>query len=227
MNDCARGCLLHGQHIPDCPDADTCNGCAPRPADIGGYCQKHHDQLAGTINGIPHLIADLIALAGDTGRLAPPDAHGGDTWRRATKVDQMSPSPALETSDEAARWLHTWALSVADERAERGPFEYRTDAIPVPNPQREARYLTSRLEYVTVQPYVNDLMDEALQFKAALTRAAAADAADQRIPTRCPDCNQRTLIRPNGEDHVICRNDKCGAVWESDQLAMLAKVASA
>lgn len=214
MNDCARGCLLHGQHIPDCLDTDTCNGCAPRPADIGGYCQKHHDQLAGTINGLPHLIADLLKLAGDTGRLAPPDAVAGDTWRRATKVDQISPSPALEAADEAMWWIYNWALVVAKSRGERGPFAYRTDGVPEPHPGRETRYLTSRLDWVSREPYANDIFDEALQLKATLTRAASADEANQRISTVCPRCDMRTLTRLNGEDHVFCRNKACAAVWD-------------
>ena len=230
MTDCARGCLLYGLHTPDCgctpecPQHDHhCEGCLPRPAEVGHYCQKCAFQLRDAIDALPALISSVRALPG--GALAPPDrANNGDPTRRSTKVDQISPSPALDAADEAARWLHSWAIAVADERTERGPFEYRRDGIPVPNPGTEARYLTARLAHICASGYANDLNDEARQIRHRLIRAAGTDNADQRIPKRCPDCNQRSLIRPNGEDHVECRNQHCGTVWPSEQLGILAKV---
>lgn len=223
MTDCARGCLLWSQHTPDCPDHDTCDGCLPRVAEIGHYCQRCAFKLRDDIHAIPDLITALYAH-GD-GRLAQPDRpNNGDPTRRATKVDQISPAPALDTADEAARWLHSWAIDLADLIAERGPFQYRLDGIPHPNARIEARYLTSRLANLCAHPAVNDITDEARQLKHRLTLAAGADEGDQRIPTRCPNCNQRTLIRPNGEDYVVCRNQRCtGAVWESSQLGILAR----
>jgi hypothetical protein len=234
MTDCERGCLLHGLHTPDCgchndcPEHNNhCEGCLPRPADIGHYCQRCAFRLRDDITTLPDLITATYQMPG--GRLAPPDrANNGDPTRRATKVDQLSPSPALDTADEAAWWLNRWAVGLADLLAERGPFEYRHhDGVPVPNPTAEARYLTSRLPQLCSHPVVNELADEARQFVHTLTRATGTDSADQRIPTRCPSCNQRTLVRPNGEDHVTCRNSKCGNVWQSEHLGLLAREATA
>ena len=220
MRDCARGCLLYGLHTPDCPDTEQCEGCLPRQAEIGHYCQRCAFQLRDTIAGLPPLIASMYRMPG--GQPAPPDrVNNGDPTRRATKVDQISPSPALDIADEAARWLHGWAIDLADTIAERGPFEYRNDGVPVPNPATEARYLTSRLDRLCTHPAINDLADEAKQFTHKLTRTTGSDNADQRIPTRCPECNQRSLIRPNGEDHVQCRNKSCGHAWSAERLGLL------
>jgi len=232
MTDCARGCLLYGLHTPDCgctPDCPQhdhhCEGCLPREAEIGHYCQKCAFQLRDTIDALPALIHRMYAMPG--GQLAPPDrANNGDPTRRATKVDQMSPSLAHDTADEAARWLHSWAIDLADSLADRGPFEYTRLGIPVPNPKVEARYLTARLAQLCAHPVVNEITDEARQYRHRLTRAAGADEADQRIPRRCPDCNQRSLIRPNGEEYVVCRSQACGTVWEPHQLGILAKIAN-
>jgi hypothetical protein len=222
MTDCARGCLLYGLHTPDCPDTETCDGCLPRPAEIGHYCQKCAFQLRDTIDALPALIYDVRTMPG--GQLAPFDkTNNGDSTRKATKVDQMSLSPALDTSDEAARWLHSWATDLADMLAERGPFQYRRDGIPEPDPLREARYLTSRLAQLCAHPVVNDITDEAKKLKHRLTRDAGTDRADQRITKVCPHCERRTLMRPNGEDYVICRNRDCAAVWQVDQLGLLAR----
>ena len=234
MTDCARGCLLYGLHTPNCGCTNDCQnhnnhceGCLPREAEIGHYCQKCAFQLRDLIDTIPAHIARLAAMPG--GHLAPPDrANNGDPTRRATKVDQMSPSPALDGADEAARWLYTWALAVADERAERGPFQYRIhDGIPVPNPVAEARYLTSRIAHITAQPYANDLNDEARQLTHTLTRITGNDRGDQRIPSPCPHCGRRTLMRPNGDDQVMCRNNECAAVWQSSELGILARETAA
>jgi hypothetical protein len=228
MTDCARGCLLYGQHTPDCtcthdcPDHDGhCEGCLPRPADVGHYCQKCALKLRDDIDALPTLIHDTTRMPGGT--LTPPDRATTDPTRRSTKVDQTSPSPAHDTADEAARWLHSWAIAVADERAERGPFEYRRDGIPEPNPHTEARYLAARLAHVCAASYANDLTDEARQFVHRLTQATGQSQADQRIPTPCPHCGRRTLMRPNGEDHVICRNTRCSTAWQSNQLGILAR----
>lgn len=232
MTDCQRGCLLYGQHTPDCtcthecPDhTNHCEGCLPRPAEVGGYCQRCAFKLRDTIDNIATLTHTIQAMPG--GRLAPPEhTPGDDPTRRGTRVDQHSPSPAHDTADEAARWLHSWALAVADTLTERGPFEYDRRGIPEPNPTTEARYLTARIAHITAQPYANDLNDEARKLAHTLTRAAAADEGDQRIPTRCPACNQRTLIRPNGEEYVICRNRRCDARWYSDAYGLLARAAA-
>jgi len=226
MTDCARGCLLYGLHTPDCPDNDQCDGCLPRQAEIGNYCQKCAFKLRDTITALPNLIAGLYRMPG--GQLAPPDrVNNGDPTRRATKVDQISPSPALDAADEAARWLHSWAIDIADQLSERGPFEYTRTGIPVPNPRTEARYLTSRLSQLCAHPAINDLTDEALTFQHTMTRTTGTDEADQRIPTPCPECGRRTLMRPNGEDYVTCRNQKCGRAWSSDHHGILAREVSA
>lgn len=232
MTDCQRGCLLYGQHTPDCtcthecPQHDThCEGCLPRPAEVGGYCQKCAWTLRDTITDIAELTYTLYAMPG--GRLAPPEhTPGDDPTRRATRVDQHSPSPAHDAADEAEHWLHSWATAVADDRNERGPFQYRNDGIPIIDAYTAARYLTTQLAHITAAPYANDLTDEARKHRAALTRAAAADQGDQRLPIRCPACNQKSLIRPNGHEHVECRNRRCTARWATDTFGILAKAVS-
>src|SRR6185437_873308 len=98
--------------------------------------------------------------------------------------------------------------------------------IPRPNPTVEARYLTSRLTQLCTHPAVNDITDEARSLVHNLTRTTGTDTADQRIPTACPNCQRRTLMRPNGEDYVQCRNIKCGHAWSTDHLGLLAREAA-
>jgi hypothetical protein len=118
-------------------------------------------------------------------------------------------------------------VTIADTLSERGPFNYRVNGVPEPSAHRDARYLTSRLSTVCAHPVVNELTDEAMSLHHTLTRTTGTDEADQRIPTRCPNCNQRSLIRPNGEEYVVCRNSRCANVWQSEQLGLLAREVTA
>ena len=228
---CARGCLIHNQHTPGCTCSHECgdhkhhcNGCLPRPAEIGHYCQHCAFHLRDTIDKLPPLIETLWAMPG--GQTATPDTTNDDHTRRATKVDQHSPSPAHDTADEGARWVHSWAIALANDLHETGPFKYRLDGTPSTNTRTETAYLTSRLAQLCARPYANDLGDEAKQLVGQLTRATGTDQADQRIPAPCPQCGRRTLMRPNGEEYVTCRNRACATVWQSDHLGWLAREVS-
>lgn len=212
MTDCARGCLLYGVHVPieGRPEhPEECEGCAPRAADVGRYCQRCAYALRDTLEALPGLIEALYAMP--EGRPAPVERKGGDTSRRATKVDQTSPSPAHDTADEAAHWLNAWAFAVADELGELGPFAFRLDGIPALRSRAEVRYLSERLAHVCAAPYANDLTNEGRQLHYRLVVATGADEGDRRLPARCPLCGQRTLVRPNGTEDIRCRNRKCAA----------------
>lgn len=210
--DCARGCLIADEHVPEDGRAEhpeDCDGCAPRSAEVGRYCLRCALTLRDIIEALPGLIAALYAMP--DGRLAPIDRKAGDTSRRATKVDQTSPSPTYDAADEAARWLNAWALAVADELGDAGPFIYRPDGIPSLVSRAEARYLTAHLAHVCAASYVLDLTAEARRLQYRLIRATGSDAGDRRLPTRCPVCAQRSLVRPNGTELIECRNRKCAA----------------
>lgn len=210
--DCARGCLLYGLHVPlegreEHPEG--CEGCAPKPAEVGRYCLRCAMSLRDTLAALPDLIGVLYAMP--EGRPAPVGRSSGDLTRRPTKVDQASPSPAYDAADEAARWCANWAFAVADERHELGAFCYRPDGIPTPVARSDVGYLLSRLSHLCAAPYVIDLTDEARRLRHRLVQATGADAGDRRLPVRCPACGQRSLVRPNGTEDIECRNRKCSA----------------
>lgn len=231
MNDCTRGCTLHGQHnttctcTPECGQHDNhCAGCTPRRADVGHYCQKCADTLRGALTQIPTLT--LYAATLPEGRLMSQKV-AGDTMRRATKVDQMSPSPAWDTADEMVWWAHTWALTIADSLNEAGPFKYRTTGVPRPMLSPSINFILARFTQVlSNEDYCDDLYTETLHLRKNLTRLTGRDAAQDRIKEPCPSCDRRTLIRENGSDKVECRNVDCARVWFEDEYARLAHEAA-
>jgi hypothetical protein len=220
--------MIHNQHIPsctcthECPEhSGHCEGCLPKPPDTGQFCRRCADKLRDALTELPDLAAAAAAMPG--GRLAQPPT-AGDPTRRATKVDQHSPSPAWDTADETHWWTHSWATMLADELHDDGPFRFRLNGVPYPSADLAVRYLKSRFTELCGTYFADDLYGEALTLRNQLVRVTASDGADQRIPTPCPRCNHRTLIRPNGQENVICRNQDCAAVWYSNELDHLAKV---
>lgn len=231
--DCARGCLMAGHHTPDCthtnecPDTctDHCEGCLPREAETGNYCWRCTNKFRDALNELCGLTQYLKALP--EGKLAARNGDRSTSDRRATKVDQMSPSPAYDELDEVEAWVFSWALNLADDLHQVGPFRYRKDGIPdTTKVDVHTNYLTSHITEVLSADWHEDIYGEALKLRRRLELVTGQDQLVHRINEPCPTCDRRTLTREDGADKVICRNHDCNRVWTEAEYARLAHVAA-
>lgn len=232
MTDCTRGCLLTNQHIPDCtcthecPDhPGHCEGCLPKPATVGHYCDRCAGKFRDALTAIPELAALTAGMPG--GRLVTKagDIHTAD--RKPTKVDQLSLSPAWDEADDAITWAYKWALLVADLNGDTGPFKYAINGLPaVRYVTTHITYLTNRLTQLLTDDYHEEIYTEALGLRRRLELATGTDRLEHRIKDRCPTCDQRTLAREDGASKVVCRNRDCNRVWNEDEYQRLAHVAA-
>jgi len=140
----------------------------------------------------------------------------GDTSRRATKVDQMSPSPAWDLADEVILWAAGWAWVVAGRRG-YDPIRYDMAGLPVRDLTTAISHITNRLTQALTDDYHADLFAEALGNHNRLVHATGSDRLEHRLNKPCPSCDQRTLVRDDGAGQIECRNRSCARVWTEDQ----------
>ena len=225
MSDCARGCVTL-DHITTCLCTNQCparahahcSGCLPRPADVGHYCQRCADKFRDALYEIP----DLITHLAQSPRMVTKKTTG-DVSRRATKVDQMSQSPAWDFADEVILWAASWAYIVAGS-PQYDTSRYSVAGIPIRELTRSVRHITSRLTQALSADYHAELYDETLTFNKRLTFATGVDRLEHRLKGRCPTCDQRTLVRDDGAGKVICRNRDCTRTWDESEYRTLAHV---
>jgi len=226
MSDCARGCVTL-DHITtclctnQCPDRAHahCSGCLPRQAVVGHYCQRCADKFRDALRTIPELV--LYVANGRTIR----KQTAGDTSRRITKVDQQSPSPAWDTSDEVILWAASWAWVVAG-RPGYDPVRYSNAGLPIRELTSSISHLTNRLTQALSDDYHAELYDETITLHRRLIYTTGRDELTHRLKEPCPSCDHRTLIREDGADWVECRNKDCRRRWREDEYATLAHVAA-
>ena len=226
MSDCARGCTSL-DHITaclctnQCPTRahNHCTGCLPRAAIIGHYCQKCADKFRDALYEIPDLVTQLAQHPKMVTKKT-----SGDTSRRATKVDQMSPSPAWDFADEVILWAASWAYIIAAGPGYDPSTYHPVTGLPMRNLTRSISHITNRLTQALTEDYHADLYEETLTFNKKLTFATGMDRLEHRLKDRCPTCDQRTLVRDNGQSFVKCRNRSCGAIWGESEYKRLALV---
>lgn len=231
MTDCTRGCLTHGQHTPDCTHThecpatctNHCEGCAPKQTEHGLLCRHCTNQLRDNLNALPELVAGCHSMP--SSRLVTKARANAD--RRPTRVDQISPAPALDLADEVEQWAYEWAVTVADTLRHRGPMVYRVDGVPdTRHITRHVAYLIGNLDTITQHEWCEDLYDETRTHERTLRARTGQDQLIHRLRDRCPTCNQRTLTREDGAAKVICNNRDCNRVWTEDEYTRLAIVAA-
>jgi hypothetical protein len=152
---CVNGCRYHHRHATDCPDNDQCPGCLPRPADVGGLCQRCYDQADRALEQLPRMWADLEAHL-------PPGAGTGQA--RVSGTPEKRIGMALGPADARLaieRVLASWVEQHAEELGHHPPVNGR-------NPRNTAPWLHTRLEWAADQDWVDDYTQELRD----LTRAA-------------------------------------------------------
>lgn len=228
MTDCARKCKTHGHHqptctcTPECAEHDShCKGCQPTPAALGHLCTRCATRTRDALNALPELA--VHAASRIDGKLSPARTET-DTTRRGTLAHAPSPSPAWDTAEEVVQWAYLTAKWCADDNRHAGPFRYRPDGVPARNLTQLIRYITANLAwYATDDPKV--IYDEATGWQTSLKRLTGLDRLTHRIKTPCPSCDQRTLVREDGDGHVECRNRDCGRIWREGEFDWMAHVA--
>ncbi|KNX38087.1 hypothetical protein [Luteipulveratus halotolerans] len=146
--------------------------------------------------------------------------------RRATKVDQHSPAPAIDEVDDVCDWAYDIALAIADHLGHKhGPFRYRVDGVPVKWAlTQHITYLTNHVDTVLGVDWHETTYDDAHRYARRLQRRTGTDDLIHRIRERCPSCDQRTLTREDGAGKVLCNNRDCQRIWTEDEYARLAVV---
>lgn len=228
MSDCIRGCTIHGHHkptctcTPECPEhKDHCAGCQPAPATTGQLCTRCLNRTRDALNALPELA--VHAAARTDGKLSPQHTET-DATRRGTLAHAPSPSPAWDTAEEVVQWAYLTARACADDNHHTGPFRYRHDGVPAKNLTQLIRYITANLDWYA-QDIPEDIHDEATTWQRTLTRLTGQDRLTHRLKVPCPTCNQRTLVREDGDGHVECRNRDCGRIWREGEFDWMAHVA--
>lgn len=228
---CVVGCTYRGRHATgcvcttDCPEHEGhCTGCLPRPADIGLVCLRCHDNALTALHAIPELT--VYAASRADGRLniaARPTADG----IHARAIHPASPSPAWDTADDVITWAWTWAEAAADHLHQYGPLAYTTAGLPARNLGACCRYLAAHLDQLCEWEPGPDLVVEATRLARSLERLGGRDALTHRLKgSRCPTCDQQTLIRHDGAGKVECRNPDCRRIWTEAEYAHLARTAA-
>lgn len=224
---CEFGCTRLNEHhtgctcTAECADhPGHCKGCLPRDADIGSWCRRDYDHTKAHLWRLPELVADLASA--EDGRIAARSADGSDSSRRATKVDQASPSPAFDLADEASRWALHWAEAHADTLGHVGPFVYDQAGIPSTASTRLIAYLAANLPTIAEADYSHDFATELRGLIRTCELAAGQDRLVHRMKSdRCPRCDRKSLTREDGADSIVCHNPDCRGVWREDEYPTL------
>ena len=113
--------------------------------------------------------------------------------------------------------LQAWATLIREERN-------LTPCNPTPTVTREAATLIAHLDWITTQPFIDELARELREVKSAL-HSAIGDHAPRPVGT-CPvihpetgDCGGKLYQDRYGGMSVTCR--KCGETWGETELRRL------
>jgi hypothetical protein len=198
----------------------------PKQAAEGALvCQGHQHWLADSLDDI----VCTYALLGDF--FEPGTAVDDGHQVKGKRVDPPAPVRldvvALLDRRTIARYpgdivpvlaiLEAWARLVREERNLQ-PCRRRTTVTS------EAGTLLAHIDWITAQPWVNELAQEIREVKSAL-HSAIGDHAPRPVGT-CPvvdpeigECGGKLFQDRYGRMSVSCR--RCGSIWNEDDLRRL------
>ncbi len=195
---------------PDTPPPLACTGKTSTPdrptlagAMLCGHCTS---RLERQLAELPTRLQLVHAL--HDGRQTPrrTDRPGGDAPVPITvdAFDLIRSAPAV---------LGSWVLLVCEERTLRGPD----------TPERYAAWLLGQLDWLTQQPWVDDMADEIADLTSKAERLTRINRHRHRLEPPCPQCAARELGRWDGTDQVDC--DACGKAWPHRQYPWMVRLA--
>ncbi|AYD89683.1 hypothetical protein D5R93_05790 [Actinomyces lilanjuaniae] len=232
---CVAGCVVRGEHGPDCPgttdDGLACPGCLPRGAVAGlVLCASCWSRLQRVVRTLPSVVEHLVAAAVPS--LASPSGSAGGV-RRPPGPGCLWPD-ALDAADDLHAGLWAWCAEVAAECpwASSPPVSGSRwsadgqDVVGLAHPSGTrglVRWLDPHLEWVGAQSWAGVMVDE---LGAASARASArwpVEEPERRVTeVRCPSCGALSLVvRPvrvvGGESQVVCSRLACGRVLSEQE----------
>lgn len=194
-----------------CADGPPLNGetPAPRMADAATMlcrrCTRHLEQHLAEIPARCTQLRD--ALTGATG-------HGSS--RRGTPEPPVPLNLAAHDHlGHLTALLASWASLVREERGLRGPDG--------DDPHRLSTWLLGQLDWLTRQPWVDDLAEELREAAVTADAITGRRLLRNHLEPACPSCGARELGRDDGADQVDCR--ACGESWPEARYPALVRLA--
>lgn len=194
-----------GKRCDDGPPLDDHPG--PRMARRGLLCGRCAGRLERHLAEMPARVTLLRAVF-------EPGRGGGEGRSR-----QQWPVPLdLEAHDHLSHLsavVGSWTVMVAEEREMRGP-DHPGDPVAA------SRWLLSQVEWLTGQPWVDDLADELRDLAMRADGIVRFWPQTHRLDPPCPECSAHELARRDGESRVVCGS--CGASWDESAYRLLVLV---
>ena len=175
------------------------------------WCDACTTRIHHALDRITRHLAD-IHTHGNDGRTNTPPSDQTGTRTTGTRTTP-TPSPVWDLTDEALRWLTSWADAIADTHGHHGPRRARRDGRDAVSAGALITYLSAHLATALTHPdYGADLGAEIMSIAARLETAAGTKPHIERIPSvRCPYCRTLTLYRADGTAQIDCWG--CGRAW--------------
>lgn len=237
--ECASGCSLRGEHLPECTGvviADgceaECRGCLPRPAEVGRLCSWCWGRLQSVVRTMPALV-DHLREMGEPGVSSAMGRSSGVRGTRRPGEGMLYPE-ALVVADELHAVLATWCTEVAQERPGAdgarlvGLTRWTADGAGALGPRegdstrRLVAWLDPHLEWCAQQVWAGDLLADVAALAASAAARFPVEERERRVETvRCPTCGARSLVvvPPSvvGADVVVrCTLPVCGLVLSEE-----------
>lgn len=220
---CVMGCVLRNQHLPGCL-VERCGGCLPRPPRVGDTCLRCYGDGLDALRAMPDLAVQVASRRDGRLNLRVSPTAGGI---HAVGYTPASMSPAWDSAEEVIAWAHAWADILATHMRGADPSRYAPTGIPVRVLSRSVGFLVAHYDRVVAAPFARDLLTEAGDLTTRLQRQSGRGELTHRLKgSRCPTCQQQTLVRHDGASKVECCNPDCRRVWTEGEYAHLARTAT-
>lgn len=196
-SECIRGCSLYRQHLTDCEDRETCQGCLPRRAEHGRLCHTCHRRLELMLYDAPTVDSWL------TGNLATGQGGGSDDLH-VTGSREMPLPIKVGIYDERGLIrdsLAAWVDDVVETLGVTGPLSHTV--------ANDARFLQTWLTSIERMDPIGDWWEELAEHTSQAHALAPWRPAVRRISAvPCPRCSETNLVIYGGDSDVTCQSCK-------------------
>jgi ribosomal protein L37AE/L43A len=194
--------------VPLCPDRHCahprCGQHVSRP-----FCDSCEGAVRLALHKLPRLHNALLLLLptaqqnGEqvSGTRNPPLPAGADAALTAVVIRDL-----LISWEDTLRDMRVWTRWTAQERTVH----------------TAARWLTRRASYLLESDAAADFGNELLTEQYRALRVLSADQLVHHLPVPCSQCDQRTLIRRDGEGFVRCA--ACHTTWSEEAYEWLCRI---
>jgi len=199
-------------------------------ATTGLLCGRCRTRLSSLLIQMPSLAAWLeenIAAGGNANGPKISGSREDPIPLRIDVLDFVGPTSSREisltrTPDAAEQYgepslldtVSSWCLLVSEERDDDWPP--RDDLATL------CRWLHSQLDWITTQPWVDDLLSNLQDTARKAERLAPRDPEHRWLKPPCPSCNRKALVFTRGIG-VACeaKIGGCGRTWTDEDFDRL------